>query len=43
MEKQFEVNFVKNLKKFPEVNFFHGKIKSHFLNTFLKRNKNFLY
>lgn len=43
IEKKFTVNFVKNLKKFPEVQIFHGKIKSHFLNTFLKRNKNFLY
>ncbi len=41
-EKKFKKLYLKNLKKFPETRFYHGKIKSHFLYTFLKSNKNFL-
>ena len=41
-EKKFIEIYCKNIKKYPETKFFHGKIKSHFLSTFLKSNKNFL-
>jgi len=42
LEIKFKNNFVSNLKKFPEVKIYHGKIKSHFLVSFLKKNRNFI-
>tara|TARA_B100000787_G_C16193773_1_gene299259 strand:- start:276 stop:1496 length:1221 start_codon:yes stop_codon:yes gene_type:complete len=42
LEDKFKDNYLLNLKKFPEAKIYHGKIKSHFLLSFLKKNKNFL-
>ena len=41
-EKKFKKIYSKNIKKNPETKYFHGKIKSHFLSSFLSSNKNFL-
>jgi len=41
-EKKFKKIYSNKLKKYPETKYFHGKIKSHFLSSFLRSNKNFL-
>lgn len=41
-EKKFHKLFFENIKKYPELDSYHGKLKCHILNSFLKFNKNFL-
>lgn len=41
-EKKFKKIYCKNIKKHPELKFYHGKFKGHILSNFLKENKNFL-
>ena len=42
LEIKFKNNFITNLRKSPQTKIYHGKIKAHFLISFLRRNRNFL-